>query len=368
MLIVTTGISGTGRAHYCKRLETYTALRDKKIKIKTPGNMLFAEAKARGIRVTQENVLNLHRDTLHALLGIVFEKILSEIPQLLHEGYTIIINLHGTFFWNDQYIPALNFNFLQKFNPDMYVNFIANSDVIVRTLKSNPQWCNLFSDDKAKTYALEKIMEWQSVEVLATKIAAQFDAKPFFIIPSGGTESILYRLIFEPWRKKFYLGMPLTFLHGSEHAKSRERINLFAQWLEEYVILIDPRYVEPLGATQLTSAHENKTVHHHVVGRDLNWLIPECDGMVGFYPEAVPSYGENCERLEVHRTNGKTFLIYPSTKLLSPFFTEWADEIFASEEEFKPRFLAYLGNEYVRKVEDATMMGKGEENGTSYMR
>jgi len=145
--------------------------------------------------------------------------------------------------------------------------------------------------------------------------------------------------------------MPLTFLHGTKNKQYRDRIDQFAEWLERYVILIDPRYVEPLGTTQLTSAPENEAVHHHVVARDLKWLIPQCDGMIGFYPDAVTSYGENSERSEVHRTNGKTFLIYPKKDYLSPFFTEWADEIFTNENSFKKRFLEYLGNDYVKKCQ-----------------
>lgn len=361
MVIVATGISGTGEKQYSADLKAIAQNRKQIIHIFNVGEMILEQARKLGIRITKEKVLNMHRDTIRALRADVFDIILSELTKINAKRESVLINIHAAFYWKNQYVESVDYHYLSKISPDFYINFLNNSDVVMVNLKKGAQWAFLFRD--GEECAIEKIMEWQTVEHLATTIVANFSGKPVFVIPAGGCREVLYRFMFERWRKVFYLGMPLTFMHGEENKDSRERIDLFARWLENYVNLMDPRFMEPLKISQLTSRNENKSVHHHIVGRDLNILLPQCDGMIGFYPKEVASYGENCEREEKHRTNGDTFLIYPKKEFLSPFFTEWADEIFSSEEEFKTRFLEYLGKEYLAKVEEAEKCYTRGDNG-----
>lgn len=362
MIAVATGISGSGRRYYAKRFVAFGESGGKKAKVFNAGRMLIDHAHDLGIRITEDFILNSHHDTILALRSAICEKILAEIPSLQKNGYAILINLHAVFYWEYQYLPSVDYHYWKAFNPDFFVNFINNSDIIAVNLKKRTQWEWLFDKGFPQDFAIERIMDWQNNEYIDTLIASQFLGKKLYLVPTGGNESILFRLFFEPWRRFWYLGMPLTFLHGEENKKERERIDDFAKWLEKYVILIDPRYVEPLSISQLTSSSKNRAVHNNVVGRDLNLLIPECEGMIGFYPKEVASYGENCERAEVFRTNGKTFLIYPSEEFLSPFFTKWTREIFKNEEEFKPRFLEYLGKDYLAKVEEAEKCYGGGDN------
>lgn len=351
MIVVSTGISGTGEKEYTLGLAELCRKNGKHLSVFNVGEMVLEQARKLGIRMTIEKVLNTHKDTIRALRADVFDIILSEIRQLTERGHSVLVNIHGAFYWKNQYIQSIDYYYLSRLNPDLYVNFINNSDVVFNKLKSRRQWSFLF-ENKSEGYVLERIMEWQTVEYLATAIMANFSGKPIYMMPTGGDKNILYRFMFERWRKMFYLGMPLTFLHGDKHKNSRERIENFAEWLSRYVILIDPRFVEPLKTDQLTASSSNESVHHNVVGRDFN-LLSQCDGMIGFYPDKVTSYGENCERAEMHKTNGDTFLIYPEKEFLSPFFTEWADKIFQSEDNFRPWFLEYLGKDYLAKVEES---------------
>lgn len=361
MLIVATGISGTKEKEYCKRLVLYAENRGKKIKVFNTGDLFVEQAKRLGIRANMDNIFHMDRNTSCALRGGVFVEILAEVPKLLEQNYAILINMHGSFFIDDQYSDSIDYHYLSNLNPDFYVNFLNNADIVTRNLESRRQFRYLFRNRDYK-YALERIMEWQTVEILATKIVSSFSRKKFFVVPAGGNESVLFRLMFEQWRKIFYFGMPLTFLHSDEHQDERERINNIAEWIDKYVILIDPRYVEPLKVGQLTAEHGNKSVHNQVVGRDCNIMIPQCDGMFGFYPGAVHSYGENYEQSEMHRITGDTFRVFPKNELLSPFFTKWVDEMFQNEEEFKIAFLKYLGKDYLLKIEESEKCYTGENN------
>jgi adenylate kinase len=369
MIIVATGISGTDEKNYLKDVVRYAKKRGKKIKVFQSGDMFFEQAQRLGIRANRDNIFHMDRNTSCALRGGAFEKVLSEAPSLLEQGFSIIVNMHASFFSDDQYSDTIDYHYLSSLNPDLYINFLNNADAVTRNLQQRRQFRHLFRgrDDQ---YALERIMEWQTAEILATRIISSFSRKKFFVVPARGKASILFRLMFESWRKMFYVGMPMTFLHGDEHKNAREEINNIVNWVDYYVNAIDPRYVEPLEPGQLTSAHEYRAIHNHVVGRDCNILIPQCDGMIGCYPqeekeERVHSYGENYEESEMYRITGDTFRIFPSDKFLSPFFTKWVDEMFLSIEDFKRRFLEYLDeidSTYLVRVEEAER-GYTENNG-----
>ena len=361
MLVVATGVSGTGEKQYCERLISYAEVLGKKIKVFNTGDMFIEQAKRLGIRANMDNIFHMDRNTSCALRGGVFVEVLAEVPKLLEQRYSILVNIHGSFFVDDQYSDSIDYHYLSSLNPDFYINFLNNADIVTCNLQSRRQFRDLFKNRDYK-YAIERIMEWQTVEILATKIVSSFSKKKFFVVPAGGSQSVLFRLMFEQWRKIFYFGMPLTFLHSDEHKNARQRIDEIAEWLDKYVILIDPRYVEPLKVGQLTAEHENKSVHNQVVGRDCNIMIPQCDGMFGFYPGAVHSYGENYEQSEMYRITGDTFRVFPKNELLSPFFTKWVDGMFQHEDEFKTAFLEYLGKEYLAKVRESEKCYNGGKN------
>ena len=348
MIVVTTSISGSSRDGYSQRFMRLTGSLGKKVKEFHVGDMLLEHAKLIGIRMTPKNVLNTNKQALSAIRSAVFEKILSEVPDLLKDGYSIVVHIHTAFFWKHRYELAFDFHYIRRLNPDFFVNFIDDADSIVNILSAREQWHQLLFAGRDREYTIDRILEWQSVEFEYIKGITQLERKKLFVIPSKANENILYRLMFEPWRKSFYLGMALTLLHGDEYADARQRIDDMASWLNQYVIVVDPRYVEPLTPEHL--AKINPSVYNQVVARDLYWLIPQCDGMVAFFPEVAFSAGVNNELREVHETSGDTMLIYPEGKAVSPFLIVWSDNTFRHEKDFREAFLRYLGEEYMHKV------------------
>jgi adenylate kinase len=349
-VIITTAISGSGKDKVLEDFKQYATSRNKRIRIFHPGDMLFEQADKIGLRITPEKVLNTNPATISAIRSAVLESVAAEVQQLRKEDCLSIITMHAWFYWKYRYVSAFDHHYLERFKPDMYINFLDDVTAVEKELRSRKQWQQyLFGSDKSVTYGRERLLEWQSAEFETTKDWARRDRKPFFVIPSKASSHMMYRMIFEPWRKRFYLGMPLTLFHGDEHKEARERIDEFLTWLEKYVIIVDPRYVEPLSSEHLEVI--DHPVYHQVVARDLYWLIPECDGMIALFPKVAFSAGVNNEMREVHETNGETILLYPSNKAASPFLTSWSDEIFRDEETFKKSFLNWLGSEYLGKVE-----------------
>jgi len=362
MIVVTTAISGSAEMDHLTNIVLYAEKIGKKAKIFNVADLFFEQAQKIKERITRRKVLNTKSQTMAALQSSVSERLIRELPQWTGPDSLAIINVHATFYRKGVFKRGFNSYYLSQFNADIYVNLLSDAEVVFNNLSKRSQWNFLFEDAKKKN-VLKKIMLWQSDEVKDTESWAERERKKFFIVPTRSSPEIIYRIVFEPWRQMFYIGMPITHLHGEQYAEARNRIDRLAEWLKKYVILIDPRNVEPLTPEML--AVIDKEIYHQVVVRDLDWLIPQCDGIVAFHPEAIISTGMNHEIREVFETNGESFVIYPyDQKSVSPFFIDWTDEkLFQNEEEFKIRFLEYLGEEYLKKVEESEKLCSIKKDG-----
>src|SRR3989339_821226 len=141
-LIWATGISGCGRKEYLDKLKKLCGKQNKKIKIYNVGDIMFEIAKNNSIHITHEKVLDTPQPTLNALRAAVFERILGQINQDLEKNDIVIINVHTVFFWKDYWLSAYNVQYIRKFNPDMFINFIDSADKILERLQRKGQWKN----------------------------------------------------------------------------------------------------------------------------------------------------------------------------------------------------------------------------------
>lgn len=368
-IIVTTATSGSARKDFVSRFKKYAAARNKKVKDFSVGEMILQQRPRAKVYFTQKNILRSNLETLNTTRAVVFERILSEI-KMLDPDTIIIINMHMSFLNDYQPEAAFDHYYLQELKPDLFINLVDNTDKVVDRLKlelkESGQWDWLFEEDERTIRLL--VMLWQGWEKEWTESFANDHDTPFLLIPSRAHESILFRALFEKWRKTFYLGMPLTFLNKSEHVEARSRVDALKQWLLYLVNVFDPRDIEPLSREQLLAM--DPAVYSNVRKRDLGWMIPQCapkGGMVAFYPEAVRSDGVIIEKLKATELNGDTFLIHPlleDGKIGSPFLTGWSHKIFHHEDQFKPWFLeSYLGEDYlaeIKKVEKCYNEGEND--------
>ncbi len=367
--IVTMAISGSGEEEYLARFKKYAEKRGKTIGDYHLGKSIFDQAERNDMNWSRDRILHANHGTMKATKSAVFEHIQNEIVSLPRKDSAAVVNLHGCFYNKYLYELDVDGYYINQLNPDFYVYFMDDVDSVTRRLKQRMgQWGFLFGKGKPASsypnYGRDRILEWQSAEYMIAKLLAKGDfvastastrielRKRLFVIPTKANESILYRLIFEPWRRIYYLGMPLTLFHDAKYKKDRKRIDDLKAWLEVLVNLFDPRYVEPLSKKHL--AEIDRPMYSHVVFRDLRMLIPQCDdGMIAFFPQAVMSSGVQDELREQFELTRKNWLIYPSERPASPFLTERSIEIYRGEAQFKRKFLADLGPKYLELVKKA---------------
>lgn len=354
-LIATSGIPGCGRKDCLKRVEEYSIQKGKKVRVFPVGEMMFEHARGIGQRLNRENVLNGDLGLLNALRSAVFEKIGREMDAGATEYDAFILCVHAFFYWQTQYIAAFD-KFLGQLPIDLYVTFIDGHRNIKERLSNRTQW-------QSENLTDSKISEWQGIEGGVTSVLANIANKPFYAVPTGESPSMLYRLIFHPEIETVYTAMPISHLSDP---KDRKQINDFIERVNQYFVVFNPLAVEELGTIAVEKKslvdEDNLTVRHHVVYRDLDWLVRRADKFIVIWPEQRPP--KELQDAELRAlwprvipspgANHETHAAFTQTKdvwtvclhdAVSPFVTHFSTKFFTNTKDF----FAFLEKHYKRE-------------------
>lgn len=323
MLLITTGISGSGRKEYLREFEKYAKLHGKKVKVYYVGDLLFEQAEKIGIAIGPESVLNANPSVINSLRSAVFENILLSLPRELKKNDAVILSIHSFFYWKKIFTRAYDRFYVGQFKADLFATIINEAGDIKKRLNSRKQW-------KVENLTMKEILLWQNVEVEVTSSWADMYFKPFYVVPFKQPLSTLYRLLFCPFREPVYVSMPITHL-GSK--KDQKRIDEFIARLNKHFTIFDPRTVEKLSNAVSFKKERDPVFYNQIVNRDLYWFIKQSKRVIAFFPKIVPSPGVINELREAYETNKDVWVIYPG-KRGSPFLSYFSSRVFGGEEEF----------------------------------
>src|SRR5688572_1986557 len=161
------------------------------------GDMMYAEAPD----VPRGRILNLPITRLNTLRRAVFKEILRLEEQHEH----VLVNTHATFRWRHGLFAAFDYDQTKAFDADLYLTLLDNAESVHQRL----------ARDHDIDHTLKDVMVWREEELLATEILANIlrGHGHFYMISRGReklTAETVYRLLFEPWRKKVYPSFPMT--------------------------------------------------------------------------------------------------------------------------------------------------------------
>ncbi|MBI2635565.1 MAG: hypothetical protein HYW79_03445 [Parcubacteria group bacterium] len=327
-LVFTSGISGCDRKRYCGDFVKYGNSRGKKIEVFDIGRMMIQQAYDIGYPINLKNILHADKAFLAALRSAIFTKIGNEIRSRLFSYDAVIINMHNwlfgkELFWltSDRFLD----NFLNEFPADIYITFVDDFRHIYNRLSQREQW-----DSERLTYT--KILYWQNIEVEFTRGLANTRYKPFFALATGQPAWTLYKLIFHPEVETVYVKMPISHFRAPE---KREIIDNFIKELDKPFNVFSPLAVEIVGVTPINQFddEEIRTIDHHVVNRDLDWFVEQCDLGINIWPEVVPSPGVDHETHRSYIRTKEEWTVYLG-KERSPFISFFNTGFFRSTEEF----------------------------------
>ncbi|RLE88862.1 MAG: hypothetical protein DRJ49_04400 [Thermoprotei archaeon] len=345
MKVFCTGISGSGRIDYLKEVLDLALRRGKKVNIINVGDMMFDTAKELGRVVREDKILDLSPSTLEWLRAVVFEKILKLVEREEHKDH--LISSHTTFRWKRYLVPAFDFFYLNQLSPDIYVTIIDGVSQIKVRLEQHPQWAGKLS--------IREILIWQDEEVFVTKMLADYQRRPYFIVARAEPAELLYKIMYTNV-KRAYLSFPITHVRGEEGYI--EEVKKFRDELRKFLIVFDPMAINDMDLLQMAEIAKNEgrdyvKVHHedvvmeisiteileaaeeikfHTVKRDY-MLIDQSDIIVVYYPIAAMSPGVLSEMIYAHTNNKHVYVVFEETSGLSPFFEYYATKVFNNPDD-----------------------------------
>jgi adenylate kinase len=312
------------------------------------GRMMYAEAPD----VPAGRILNLPITRLNALRRAVFKEILRTAERHKH----VVVNTHATFRWKHGLFAAFDFDQIKAFKADLYVTLLDNVDAVHQRLVR----------DHDLDHTLKDIMVWREEELLATEILANVlkGHGHFFMTGRGRKEfttRAIYRLMFEPKRKKTYLSFPMS--HVMDLPDTLAEIEQFKRTISEHFTCFDPADVDEfsLHALALQAMQDGRTTINvigpegpltlktadvaqisgdilgQIYARDFK-MIDQSDMIVSLIPElpgGKPALSSGVERELHHAFEGgkEVYVVWRCAAMPSPFITETATKVFRDTAE-----------------------------------
>lgn len=359
--VVVTGQVGLDKKPFLEKVARLAQDRGQPVTLCNVGDMMYAEARD----VVRGRILDLPRSRLNTLRRAVFKDILA----LAEKTENIIINTHATFRWKHGLFEAFDFDHMTDLDADLYVTLVDNVDAVHERLQR----------EHDVPHTLKDIMVWREEEMLATEIMAHAVGGHgrFYVLArgqEGETAESLYRLMFEPARKKVYPSFPMT--HVMDMPAVLAEIDAFRAALSEQFICFDPGDLDEkrllFDAAEATKRGE-QTITVKVNGRELVFNVPDIAGVardidgqiyardfklidqsdmiVSFIPElasGLPGLSSGVERELQHAFEGtkEVYVVWTPAKEPSPFITETATRVFRTVDELFRYFQqqGYIGD------------------------
>jgi adenylate kinase len=348
MRAIITGQVGVDKGPFLEAVQAEAAKHGHDLHVCHVGKMMYQEAPD----VPAGRILNLPITRLNTLRRAVFKEILRAADQHEH----VLINTHATFRWRHGLFAAFDYDQMKAFNAELYVTLLDNAESVHQRLLR----------DHDIDHSLKDIMVWREEEALATEIIANITRGygHFFMISRGRdvpTTQTMYKLMFEPQRRKVYLSFPMS--HVMDLPQTLKEIDAFKAAINEHFICFDPADVDEfiLHKTALKAAEDGSStievaaaegkvtlktsdvmqisgdIMGQIYARDFK-MVDQSDMIISLVPElpnGKPGLSSGVERELHHAFEGgkEVFVVWTCKAMPSPFITETATRVFRSTEE-----------------------------------
>ena len=348
MRVVVTGRVGLEKRNLLEDVARLAHENGHEVQVFHVGERMYAEA----LDIVPPRILDLPRHRLTTLRRSVFKDILAAAGT----GTNIIVNTHATFRWKHGLFHAYDHAQMAALDADLYVTIVDNVDAVHERLNREHE----------VRHTLKDILVWREEEIVVTEAMAEAIAGygHAYVMSRGNARLAaqgLYRLMFEPQRKRVYPSFPMT--HVLELPAILREIEQFRDALAEHFITFDPGDLDEKrllheageaikrGEQRITVQANGREVHlavHEVTqiahdidaqiyARDFK-LIDQCDMIVSYIPtlpDGRPAISSGVERELHHAFEGtkEVYVVWRPDAEPSPFVTETATAIVRSVPE-----------------------------------
>tara|TARA_Y100000310_G_scaffold145018_1_gene144376 strand:+ start:597 stop:1679 length:1083 start_codon:yes stop_codon:yes gene_type:complete len=335
-IVTVTGIAKGGSAEFCEKY----ASQNQNTRVYDTGDMVYHLAQpfsqSEGPKIPEENILNIHPDTLTSLRGQAFAKIKDQLEEEVYSKKRILIDTHAQFFWDHVYYSTNISQFLKEIPVDMFMTVIDKPSAIKERQMQ-------IAHGQTQNHDLRDLLLWQNVEANTTREIASFFDKPMYVFSRRQNPSVVNSLLDNSFL--IYSSFPMT----DASLEETEKINKFKQRLrglrkkidEVETPIIDPADIDVESGKDLPKKIKS-AVDYQTIHRDLNWDITQSTHVVAYYPSdrVDLSKGVSDECTKAMQTGKYVYVICPR-KRLSPFM-DIAHKVFRDEEKFLKFFKPHM--------------------------
>ena len=351
--VIVTGQVGLDKKPFLERTADIARRNGREIVLFHVGALMCAEAPD----VTPQRILDLPRQRLTALRRSVFKDILRTAAA----GANLIVNTHATFRWKHGLFHAFDHHQIAELDPDLYITLVDNVDAVHERLDREHEI----------QHSLKDILVWREEEMVVTEAMAEATGRYGRALllsrsqPDINAQS-LYRLMFEPHRRRVYPSFPMT--HVLDQPAILAEIAHFRDVLAEHFITFDPADLDEkrllFEAGEATKRGEDhvtvmvngrevtlavgeitrvaRDIDAQIYARDFK-LIEQSDMIVSYIPvlpDGRPAISSGVERELQHafESTREAFVIWRGEDEPSPFVTETATAVFKNLDELFAHF------------------------------
>ncbi len=346
--VIVTGQVGLDKKPFLQQVVDLARANGREVKLFNVGELMCAEAPD----IVPHRILDLPRQRLTALRRSVFKDILT----VAADNADLIVNTHATFRWKHGLFHAYDHHQMRELDADLYITLVDNVDAVHERLEREHE----------TRHTLKDILVWREEEIVVTEAMAEaIGGYGNAYVLSRSSPRInaqsMYRLMFEPQRKRVYPSFPMT--HVIDMPNILGEIERFRDALAEHFIIFDPADLDEkrllYDAGEATKRGEDhvmlqvngrplrlnvseitriaRDIDAQIYARDFK-LIDQSDMIVSYIP-ALPggrpalSSGVERELQHAFESTKEVYVVWRPDDEPSPFITETATAVFRSLQE-----------------------------------
>jgi adenylate kinase len=296
MLMWVTGVSGSQRTEYLRDVAELIGGRAKVIHLAEVLRSLPSN-----LRVYSDEEMTNLLDVSDAVRKFHIRSALSELDkQVTSIGKDVFcfVSTHACFLRDKRLRPGLEMALLKElFAPriDMFTTVIDSCDEVWTRLNGRREWQHKLD--------LLDIAVWRDTEITMTRMIAEYEGKPFFLIARGDGPEALHRICAQPNARKIYLSYPISNILKEKKGLFDRAQALAARLRTEGYVVFNPISIQDVPETRSMLLGEptvnmpaeqvepaRRYLNSQTMSRDFQ-LIDQSDMVVVFYPSKDISTG-----------------------------------------------------------------------------
>lgn len=322
MIVWCSGISGSGRADYLHEVKEAAKLRGLDFEVFEFGEILARVQDEAAAADDATTLLDGNPEVLRAHRMAAFDTLVRLLQARPPNSFSVI-STHACFMRRGRLQAAMEMALLKHFlEPmvDLFVTVIDGCLPVYSRQQQHAEWRGHLS--------LAEIAIWRDFETFLTKMLADYESKPFYLLARAEPAETLVRLCADSKVKTVYLSYPITAILAENPRLIDEAHAVGERLSRAGFVVFNPLSVEDIGEAggnidphvevsqeQLTAVRPY--IDSQIIGRDFQ-LIDQSDLVVVYYPTEKLSPGVLSEMMHARDRRIPVYLCsFPGA--ISPF-------------------------------------------------